>query len=191
MRSIRRTILIVAEGEREFAVAEHLRSIALTLGRGHSLTVVNAQQRGASNAVETAVSLFRNMAFDVAVVMVDATSEITAAIRAKARTRKVTLLESAPCLEAWLLQVHGHSYDATFKGNRARFKATFGGHVFEDGLLQRHFDMPTLVEARRRIRTLDLLMSSFGIGHGAAVGTQSMQPEAKVLERWRQDELDL
>jgi hypothetical protein len=195
LRITKRTALLVGEGDREYAFAQHLRRAYASHAAEVSITTVNAQGRGASNTIETAIEVARATPYDAAVSMADAGGDLTNGVRARARARKIVVVESTPCLEAWLLEVHGLEVETTHKANRRAFRNAFGGHLFDDGVLERSFDADRLNDARRRIGVLDRLLVALGIVSGGVAGAAAQSASASSSIRpvlnWEQTSLDI
>lgn len=194
LRITKRTALLVGEGDREYAFGQHLRHTYAPHAAEVNITTVNAQGRGASNAIETAIAVARATPYDAVVSMVDAGGDLTNGVRARARACKIFVVESTPCLEAWLLEIHGVDVEVTHKANRWAFRKVFGRHLFDEGVLERFFGVDRLDGARRRVARLDSLLSALGIAYGgeASAASESLSTSNTVRPAigWEQTTLD-
>lgn len=162
-RRARRTVRIVCEGYAEVNVVRHLRSLYLSGRAGHALSDKNAHGGGGRRALELALSPRVRIGVDVIAILIDTDKDWDVTLRQKAAERGVQVLESAPCLEAWLLRVAGHRPPGTTAACKQAFHAAFGGDAHHDQVLPRHFSRAVLDASRADVPVLDQLLRLIGV----------------------------
>jgi hypothetical protein len=75
----------------------------------------------------------------------------------------VRVLESEPCLEAWLLDVAGHTTTGNTEHHKREFLRQFSMNAHDEGVFERYFGKAVLDAARPRVRVLDQLLSLIGV----------------------------
>lgn len=162
-RVTRQTALVVGEGYAEVLVLGHIRSLYTGDREGVRLTVKNARGRGAAHVVDMARRHAAVAAYDTAAALFDVDTSCTAAARQLAKRGRIELLEQDPCLEAWLLAVHGiQNPDYTTAQHKRLFERQFGCEAHESSYLGR-FDREAFDRARESIEVLDNLLTLIGI----------------------------
>ena len=122
-RSVSHTVLLVGEGTTEQAFLRYIKSLYISRGCGVGVTIRNAHGKGPDHVVDYAIRQCRNAAYDRVVVLLDTDLEMSAAVRRRARTRKVQIIGSTPCIEGLLLMILGEHVPAT----SAECKQRYGG----------------------------------------------------------------
>jgi len=77
------------------------------------VTIRNAHGKGPDHVVDYAIRQCRNAAYDRVVVLLDTDLEMSAVVRRRARTKKVKIIGSTPCIEGLLLKILGEHVPAT------------------------------------------------------------------------------
>ncbi|EIO4085915.1 TPA: RloB domain-containing protein [Vibrio parahaemolyticus] len=104
-RVVKRTLLIVGEGEAEKAFLLHLKSI---YGVGDpKVSIKSAGGKGPKNVITEAITSKDANGYDLAAVFLDTDLTWPASMVKKAKGKKITLIGSSPCLEGLLLDVIG------------------------------------------------------------------------------------
>ena len=162
VRHVRRTILIVGEGYAEVALLKHIRGQYLTRSDNVELRIKNARGKGGRRVLQHASTPRVREGFDVVAILVDTDQDWDDGQRAVARTKSVHVLESTPCLEAWLLAVHGHPNTGSSAVHKREFLRQFGSVAHDARVYERHFGKPQLDSARARVRVLSQLLDLLG-----------------------------
>lgn len=162
-RRARRTVRIVCEGDAEVCVVRHVRDLYTSGGDGRALSHRNARSKGGRRALELALSRQVKAGVDVMVILIDVDQDWDDSLRQRARAQGVQVLESVPCLEAWLLQVTGHVAPANSAACKRAFRTAFGGEAHEQEIYGRHFSRAALDGARSTVPVLDQLLRLIGV----------------------------
>ena len=147
-RYVRRTVLLVCEGDAEVAFIKHLKSLFFDRAGGIAVTVKNARGKGALGVVEFAIRQSKTADYDVKAALPDTDADWNEKTEAKARKAKVQVVASQPCLEAMLLALHG---DAAQNLSSAKYKQAFatrfGAPANDAGVYTKHFPLDLLKKA--------------------------------------------
>ena len=162
MRQQRRTVLMV--GEEGFADCDFLRHLkTLYVGRSSNKTVTikNARGKGGRHVLKTALDEVRHKgaAYDVVAVLLDTDTDWDDALRAKARTAKVMVFESTPCLEAELLRIADHRAPQVSAQCKREFAQRFGLDAHDPDVWPAHFQKAVLDQAKNRVPVLANLIA--------------------------------
>ncbi len=112
-RSVSHTVLLVGEGTTEQAFLKYIKSLYISRGCGVGVTIRNAHGKGPDHVVDYAIRQCRNAAYDRVVVLLDTDLKMSAAMRRRARTKKIQIIGSTPCIEGLLLMILGEYVPAT------------------------------------------------------------------------------
>jgi hypothetical protein len=160
---VRRTVRIICEGEAEICVVRHVRQLYTLAGQGHAISHRNARGKGGRRALELALSPRVRDGVDVLAIFIDTDQDWDSTLRRRAHDRGVAVLESEPCLEAWLLQVAGRTAGSDSAACKRAFRVSFGAEAHEPDVYPRYFGRPVLDVARRRVVVLDQLLCLVGV----------------------------
>lgn len=163
VRTVRRTALLMGEGDAEEVLLRHLRKLYTHGGQGFSVTIRNAHGKGAGHVVECAVRASANAAYDLCAALLDTDEGWTDAVRKKARVKSIQVVESDPCCEAWLLDIVGRAAERRSPQHKREFERLFGLPAHDPAVFTRHFPRAVLDAARARVPTLDQLLTVFGV----------------------------
>jgi hypothetical protein len=170
IRSVKETLLIVGEGDADIAFVRHVkRTYADSLGR--AVQEHNAKGKGGKNVLETALRRANNnnRAYDKVVLLLDIDTDWDDAARAKARRSRVgkrgrlDVIESNPCLEAWLLKILGVETEGDTRHMKREFRMRIGCEAHEPNWMGRLLNRDVLDQARERVSQLADLMNHMGI----------------------------
>lgn len=171
-RHVKRTLLIVCEGDAEEVLLQHLRKTYLRdqQGSGIALKIKNHHGKGGDGVLQTTIRIAQRerQAWDHVAVMIDTDKDWGDAQRQQARSQRIHALESTPCLEAWLLEVVGQRAPAMTADCKRKFFSQFGAEAHDDTLHGRHFPRHVLDAARARISVLDELLTLLGVPNGSS-----------------------
>lgn len=167
-RAVRETLLVVGEGDAEIAFVRHVkRTYSDVLGR--SVQEFNAHGKGGKHVLDTALRRARNNRdYDKVVLLLDTDTDWGDEDRARVRRSRVgnrgklDVIESEPCLEAWLLKVLGVEAEGNTQHMKRTFKAATGCEAHEPDWLVR-LTRAVLDDARERMSQLAALMNHMGI----------------------------
>lgn len=157
-RVVRHTINIVCEGASEVALLRHIRSLYLSRTGDLALTVTNARGGGGRGVLRHALSQRVRTGFDEMAILIDTDTDWDDQLRQQARDRNIRALESDPCLEAWLLRIHGAAAPAESGAIKREFARRFGGDASDTRVYERHFQRAPLDAARARIQPLQSIL---------------------------------
>ena len=104
-KSAQFTVLLVGEGTTDCAFLRHIKSLYISRGCGISVTVRNAHGKGPDHVVDYAIRQYRNADYDRVVVLLDTDIEMTTNVKKRAKTKKLQIIGSIPCLEGLLLKI--------------------------------------------------------------------------------------
>ena len=148
-RYVRRTVLLVGEGDAEVAFIKHLKLLFVTRSSGVAVTVKNARGKGALGVVNFAIRQSLNADYDIKVALLDTDADWNDKTQTIARKAKLQVIASDPCLEAMLLGLHGEVAEnlASAKHKQA-FATKFGAPAHDDDIYAKHFSLELLSKAR-------------------------------------------
>ena len=162
-RQTRRTVRIICEGYSEEHFIKHVRTLYLQRRGNLELSTKNAHGKGARNALRLALSPRVRLGVDDIAILVDTDTDWDDAQRKIAKQRKIHVLESDPCLEAWLLSTAGHVSTGDSKERKRIFHKMFGSHAQDEIVYPRHFGKSVLDAARGKVRVLNQLLALIGV----------------------------
>jgi hypothetical protein len=158
-RKIRKTLLLVGEGDTEEAFLKYLRSRYCTNGQGVNATVCNAHGKGPQHVVVSAIRQSRNADYDRVVVLMDTDIPWDAETLKQAESNDIVLVGSQPCVEGLLLDILEQPIpEASRACKDAIQKKIPGVDLTEAKNYQTHFSYQVLESARRKIAELDNLL---------------------------------
>jgi len=166
-RAVRETPLVVVEGDAEIAFVRHLKQTYRD-ALGRSVQEINAHGKGGRHVLETARRRANNRDHDKVILLLDTDTDWGEADRARARRSRVgrrgrlDVIESAPCLEAWLLQILGVEAEGDTRQLKESFKAVTDCEAHEAGWMAQ-LTREVLDAARERVPPLAELMNHMGI----------------------------
>ncbi len=140
IRSVQKTVLLVGEGASEHAFLHHLKSLYALRGCGVAVSIKNAGGKGALHVVDVAKRHSRNAQYDAVAALLDTDTDWNEKTAAIAKKAKVRVVQSTPCLEAVLLQMHAQPvYGKTAPQLKRDFSSYFGGAANESKVYDQHF----------------------------------------------------
>lgn len=161
MRRVRKTLLVVGEGDSEVAFLTHLRQLYCSDGAGVSVKVHNAHGLGPENVINTAITLNRMGGFDRVAALLDTDLPWTAATQKAAQKARVQLVGSTPCLEGMLLCILGQRVPEHSEACKRSLYERLGHKLTERDNFQAAFGRVVLNDARVRVRALNELLDLF------------------------------
>jgi len=156
--SIRRTLLFVCEGYADECFLKHLRSLYLDRQGDTNLRVRNARGKGGRFVLSVALKPQVRRGFDSVAVLVDTDTDWDGVQRRRAQAEGLAVFESRPCLEAFLLAIHGESSGQRSPECKRAFKKRFGSEAHDPRVYDSYFTLATLQQARNRLPELHRLI---------------------------------
>jgi hypothetical protein len=158
---IRKTLLIVGEGDSEVAFLKHLRDLYCARGAGVTTTVKNAHGKGPDHVIDHTVRQAKIYNYDVQVALLDTDIPWTDKLKKVARKAKIEMIGSTPCFEGLLLSILGKRPAM----QSATCKKTIQ-QLLDIDLTERHgygkyFAREVLDSARASLTELDRLLKFF------------------------------
>jgi hypothetical protein len=157
----RKTLLAVGEGKSEVAFLKHLKSVYCSKGAGVAVSIRNANGKGPSNVIGTALGAIRIASYDKKLCLLDTDLEWSHQNKSDAKRKKIELIGSAPCLEGLLLRILQRAVPSLSDECKKQLMTIAGKGMFEPEDYSDFFKIERLQEARSRIPELDLLLSMF------------------------------
>ncbi len=158
-RQVRKTLLVVCEGDSEVTFIKHLRQLYCAKGAGVSVTARNAHGRGPENVINTAIALKRTGDYDHVAAFLDTDLKWSAAIRNAAEKARIELIGSTPCLEGMLLKVLRETIPEASDQCKRTLQKRLNSKLLEVDDYRFAFGRSTLDEAKNRVQTLNRLLT--------------------------------
>jgi hypothetical protein len=141
----------------------HLRSSYLAGHVGHGVSHKNARGKGGKHALDLALRQRNQAGVDCVAIFIDTDQDWNDRLRTKASKHGIDVVESSPCLEAWLLRTAGlKPADDTDECKRT-FAQEFGGAAHDERVYPRHFGRARLDASRLLVTELDQLLKVMGV----------------------------
>ena len=157
-RAARHTVLLVGEGTTDWAFLRHIKSIYISRGCGVSVTIRNAHGKGPDHVVDYAIRQCRNAAYDRVVALLDTDLPMSAAVRRRARSKRVQVIGSKPCIEGLLLQIRGQPVPETSAECKAQYDRALPARLTAPEDYQTHFQRNVLDGRRGDVPALGELL---------------------------------
>jgi hypothetical protein len=159
--SQRKTLLAVGEGQSDVAFLKYLKGIYCSGGNGVAVTIRNANGKGPSNVIGTAIGAIRTASYDHKLCLLDTDLVWTLQNKRDAKSKKIELIGSTPCLEGMLLQILRRSVPALSDDCKRQLLAVTGKVMLEPKDYAAYFPYDPLQNARPSISELDKLLILF------------------------------
>ena len=160
VRRVRRTVLLVGEGDAEVAFIKHLKSLYFDRTSSVAVTVKNARGKGALGVVDFAIRHSKTADYDVTAALLDTDTDWNDKTKGKALKAKVQVVASQPCLEAMLLALYGQAEQNLSSAKyKQAFQARFGTTAHDAGVYPKHFPIELLNKARGDSPQLERLVA--------------------------------
>lgn len=157
LRKAQTTILAVGEGKAELLLLGHLKQAFGARGSGTSITVRGGFGKGGKGVLDYAIRIANGVDYDDVVLLLDCDTDWDDAQRRRARSKRFTVVESKPCLESWLLAIHGDRRPRNTAEAKAAFERRFKTPAHRM-LFATHFPHAHLQKSRGAVDTLDQLL---------------------------------
>jgi hypothetical protein len=163
-RHVKRTVLVVGEGDAEVAFLRHLRGL-YARDSGVAFTIKNAFGKGALHVVDVAIAQSRNAEYDLRVVLLDTDTDWSDATASRARKAKVQVFKSEPCFEAVLLAILGQYPSCqNAKAWKVALKSHAGRDAHDSRLYEKLFSSEVLQVRQAQVAVLADLIRLFSTG---------------------------
>ena len=119
--------------------------------------------------MEVAIRRANNRDHDKVILLLDTDTDWSEAERAIARRSRIgrrgrlDVIESNPCLEAWILRIIGIEAEGDTRQFKKLFKGQVGCEAHESGWMKRFLSRELLDQARETVQQLGELMNHMGI----------------------------
>ncbi len=158
---VRKTLLIVGEGDSEEAFLKHLRYLYCSGGAGAAVTVRNAHGKGPENVINHAEKLARIYSYDAHTALLDTDILWTEKLKKDARKAKIDMVGSIPCFEGLLLSIlEKHPADQCADCKKA-IQQLIEIDLTKHESYARHFPKAVLDAARSKVVELERLLRAF------------------------------
>jgi len=158
-RQVRKTLLVVGEGDSEAAFLKHLRGLYCSGGAGVNVTVRNAHGKGPEHVIDYAAK--QTYSYDTCAALLDTDIPWDVRLEKKARKARVAMIGSTPCFEGLLLSILEESPPARSPECKKVLQQLLGIDLTESQSYAKHFPKTRLDSARTKIRALDQLLNFF------------------------------
>lgn len=158
---VRKTLLVVGEGDSEEAFLKHLRDLYCSGGAGVAVTVRNAHGKGPENVIDHTARQARIYSYDARVALLDTDIAWTDKLKKEARKAKIEMVGSTPCLEGLLLSILGKRPPVQSADCKKAIQQSLGIDLMERQGYAGHFPKAVLDSARTTIPDLDQLLLFF------------------------------
>ncbi|MDP3715829.1 MAG: hypothetical protein Q8R21_05400 [Burkholderiales bacterium] len=152
-------MLIVGEGAVEEAFLTHAKTLYVPRGCGLSVKVSNAHGKGASHVVEWTRRQIDNIQYDSVAVLLDTDTDWTPTVEKRARQKKITVMESTPCIEALLLRMLGQNSSGDSRILKKRYAPYVNNAPTDPTQYAKHFGDPILQASRKTEPAIDALLT--------------------------------
>ncbi len=160
VKEVRRTLLIVGEGDAEALLLGKLKA-TLTAGKqGPSVTVRNAKGKGALHVINETIRHARQGSYNVRAAVFDTDACWDDGVAAKARRAGVVTVPHEPCLESVLLASAGRAMEGSTAEFKRRFLQEFGSEAHE-AIASGAYDIARLKGANPQLPCVVTLLGLF------------------------------
>lgn len=158
---VRKTLLVVGEGDGEEAFLRHLRELYCTSGQGVSVTIRNAHGKGPEHVVDHAIRINTIYSYDRCACLLDTDIQWTGSLIKRAKQHKLEMIGSQPCLEGLLLTILGETVP-TYSSDCKKFvEKLLRMDLTESKNYSKHFPKNVVESARLQLPTLNSLLNLF------------------------------
>jgi hypothetical protein len=158
---VRKTLLIVGEGDSEEAFLKHLRDAYCSGGAGVAVTVRNAHGKGPENVIDHVAKQAKIYSYDARAALLDTDIPWTDKLIKDARKAKINMVGSIPCFEGLLLSILGKRPAAQCADCKKSIQQLLGIDLTERQNYGKYFSKAVLDEARRTVKELDQLVGFY------------------------------
>jgi hypothetical protein len=157
------SLLAVGEGKAELVLLNHIKELYLQRGCGTTLKVRGGFGKGGKGVIDYAMAVSSGADYTRRIVLLDTDAGWDDVQRARARQANLDVVESNPCLEAWLLAIHGDQRERNSGECKREFKRRFGVEAHDMKVYTTEFTRERLETARRKVPALERLLTLLGV----------------------------
>lgn len=161
MRHQRSTLLVVGEGDCEYAFLQFLRRLYCSDRAGVQVTIRNAQGGGPDSIVNQVIRHIRLAAYDKQLALLDTDLVWSDRLIKTAKKNKIVMVGSTPCLEGLLLRILGQSAPEQSALCKKNLQAHLKADMTDWRHYEMHFDRVQLERARNVLNALDTVLRHF------------------------------
>jgi len=158
---VRKTLLIVGEGDAEEAFLKHLRDLYCSGGAGVAVAVRNAHGKGPENVIDFAARQAMIYSYDARTALLDTDIPWTDKLKENARKAKIDMVGSIPCFEGLLLSILGRHPAIQCADCKKAIQQLIDVDLTERQSYAKHFPKAILDAARMKVVELDRLLKAF------------------------------
>lgn len=143
-RALRKTLLIVGEGDAEELFLKYLKALFVSRAGGIEVKIGNARGKGARNVIDHARKQSASIAYDQVAALFDTDTDWSPDVEKLARDAGIIVLASVPCLETELLLLAGEPGPARTQDAKRAFHKAFDADAHRPGLYPDIFPLALL-----------------------------------------------
>jgi len=155
---VRKTLLIVGEGDCEGAFLKHLRELYCSGGAGVAVTVRNAHGKGPEHVISHTARQARIYSYDACAALLDTDIAWSEKLQKDARKAKISMIGSVPCFEGLLLSILGKRPADQSKQCKKAIQQLIDVDLTQRQAYAKHFPRMVLDAARLKVVELDRLL---------------------------------
>lgn len=160
-KSVRKTLLVVGDGDCEEVFLKHLRELYCCRGMGVNVTVRNAHGKGPDHVVDYAIRQSLLFRYDACVTLLDTDIAWTDQLKQRAKRATVSMVGSVPCFEGLLLSILGMRVPTNSSNCKKVISNEIKIDLTERNAYAKPFSKPVLDVARLKVGALDELLGFF------------------------------
>ena len=157
-RTVFYTVLLVGEGKTEQAFLQHIKFLYISRGSGVSVTIRNAHSKGTDHVINYAIRQCQNAEYNRVLALLDTDLQLSSAARSRARSKKIRIMGSTPCVEGLLLAILGEHVPATSLKCKQRCGAVLPERLTLPENYRQHFPKDFLERRRNCVPELGELL---------------------------------
>lgn len=149
-------------GRHEEAFLNHLKQLYVPRGCGLSVTIKNARGKGALHVIDWTAKQIANADYDAVAALLDTDTDWNAKTEKLAKSKKIQVLKSEPCLEAMMLRLIGKSANGDAQALKKQFAPFVNNDPTQRESYALHFGPVYLMAGRSKEPTINALLRLFG-----------------------------
>ena len=156
-------ILAVGEGQAELQLLLHLKRLYLPRNCGTTVKLAGGYGKGGKGVVDYAERYADQREYTRVVLLLDTDADWDDRQRKRAVGLQLEVVESVPCLESWLLALHGDQRERNTDAHKREFQRRFGVPAHDARCYADNFSRQVLDAARQRVAPLRELLRLFDV----------------------------
>jgi RloB-like protein len=158
IRTQRKTLLAIGEGDTEVAFLKHVRSLYCSDRFGVNMIIKNANGRGPDNVINHAVRSSKQASYDRQLCLLDTDIKWSDKIVKVAKIHRISLIGSTPCIEGLLLLIFGEKVPDQSANCKKTLQQLTKNDMSEVNHYKTHFPKQHLDTVRQEISVLNELL---------------------------------